>query len=160
MRIGILSDTHDRRERAARAVSLLVEAGAEALIHCGDLTIPDVVYECAPLPSFFVFGNNDYDEDGIRQAIDAIDGVCLGWGGEIVLGGKRIAVTHGDLRREIGRLMAAAPDYFLFGHSHVPSDDRDGPTRRINPGALHRAEQWTVALLDLERDDLTFLRVR
>lgn len=160
MRIGILSDTHDRRERAARAVRMLAEAGAEALIHCGDLTVPDIVYECAELPSYFVFGNNDDDEDGIRAAISAIHGTCLEWGGEISLGGRRIAVTHGDLGKEVRRLAAARPDYLLFGHSHVPTDQRDGPTRWINPGALHRAEAWTVALLTLDTDGLEFLKVR
>ncbi len=160
MRIGILSDTHDRRERTARAVRLLLDSGAEALIHCGDLTVPDIVYECAELPSTFVFGNNDEDEAGIRSAIEAIRGTCLDFGGEIALGGKRIAVAHGDIGKQVRRLVAAGPDYFLFGHSHVPTDERDGPTRWINPGALHRAEAWTVALLDLELDDLRFLKVR
>jgi len=160
MRIGILSDTHDRRERAARAVRMLAEAGAEALIHCGDLTVPDIVYECVELPSYFVFGNNDDDEDGIRAAISAINGTCLEWGGEITLGGRRIAVTHGDLGKEVRRLAAAKPDYLLFGHSHVPTDQRDGSTRWINPGALHRAEAWTVALLTLDTDGLEFLKVR
>ena len=160
MRIGILSDTHDRRDRAARAVRVLVEAGAEALIHCGDLCEPDIVYECEGRPSTFVFGNNDEDEDGIRAAIAVIGGGCLDRGGEIVLAGKRIAVTHGDRGKEVKKLAATAPDYLLFGHFHVPSDHREGPTRWINPGALHRAESWTVALLNLDTDDLRFLKVR
>ena len=141
MKIGILSDTHDRRERAARAVKVLIDAGAEALVHCGDLTEPEMVYECAERPATFVFGNNDEDEDGILAAVAAIGGVCLGRGGEITLGGKRIAVAHGDRPKEVRRLTALRPDYLLFGHSHVPADDRDGPTRWINPGALHRAER-------------------
>lgn len=160
MRIGILSDTHDRQDRTTRAVRMLVDSGAEALVHCGDLTVPDIVYECALLPSTFVFGNNDMDEDGIREAILAIGGTCLDFGGEITLHKKRIAVTHGDIGKQVRRLAATEPHYLLFGHSHVPTDDREGPTRWINPGALHRAESWTVALLDLERDDLTFLKVR
>lgn len=160
MRIGILSDTHDRRERTARGVRLLVDAGAEALIHCGDLTEPDIVYECAGPPGYFVFGNNDDDEDGIRAAIAAIGGTCLGFGGEVTLGGRRIAVTHGDSAQEVRRLAAAGPDYLLFGHSHIPTDAREGPTRWINPGALHRAAAWTVAMLDLDVDALHFLNVR
>jgi hypothetical protein len=160
MRIGILSDTHDRRERTALAVRLLIDSGAEALIHCGDLTEPEIAHECAGLPSTFVFGNNDDDEDGILAAIAEIGGVCLGRGGEIVVAGKRIAVTHGDRGKEVKRLAATAPDYLLFGHFHVTTDAREGPTRWINPGALHRAESWTVALLDLDADDLRFLKVR
>lgn len=160
MRIGILSDTHDRLDRTTRAVKLLVDSGAEALVHCGDLTVPDIVYECAGLPSTFVFGNNDEDEEGIRQAIRTIGGTCLDFGGEIALAGKRIAVTHGDLSKQVRALSSAEPDYLMFGHSHVATDSREGRTRWINPGALHRAETWTVALLDLDRDDLKFLKVR
>lgn len=160
MLIGILSDTHDRQQRAADGIRMLVDAGAEVLIHCGDLTVPEIVYECAERPSYFVFGNNDDDIEGIRTAIGAIQGHCLGWGGVIELGGKSIGVTHGDQRREIAKILAQEPDYLFFGHSHVPSDDREGSTRWINPGALHRAEEWTVALLNLATDELKFLRVR
>jgi putative phosphoesterase len=159
MRIGILSDTHDQVERTARAVRRLVDAGAECLIHCGDLTTPDVVYELAPLPSYLVFGNNDYDEAELRRAMALVGGVCLGRSGEIELAGKRVAVTHGDSLREVRKLVASKPDYLLYGHSHVPADERDGPTRWINPGALHRAAAWTVALLDLDTDALELLTI-
>ena len=40
VRLGILSDTHERLERAQRAIHLLQAQGAEALVHCGDLTGP------------------------------------------------------------------------------------------------------------------------
>ena len=159
MRIGILSDTHDHLRRTARAVALLAAEGAEALVHCGDLTGPEVVRACGALPGYYVFGNNDFDEDALRRAIAEVGGVCLGRGGELALGGRRIAVAHGDSVPTVRRLAAAAPDYLLFGHSHVASDDRDGPTRWINPGALHRAAAWTVALLDLDTDLLRFVTI-
>ncbi len=159
MILGILSDTHDRLGRTTHAVSALKAAGAEALIHCGDLTGPPIVEQCGQLPSYYVFGNNDYDEDGLRVAIQSVGGVCLEQGGEVALGGRRIAVTHGDSIREINRLAQAGPDYLLFGHSHLKHDERRGSTRWINPGALHRAAIWTVALLDLETDRLVYLTI-
>jgi putative phosphoesterase len=159
MRIGILSDTHDRVKRTARAVALLRDEGAEVLIHCGDLTGADVVEECALLPSYFVFGNNDYEERKLTRAMATIGGVCLGRGGVIELGGKRIAVTHGDSWAEMGRLSALNPDYLLYGHFHLAADEREGSTRLINPGALHRAPVHTVAVLDLDRDALKLLTI-
>ena len=63
MLIGILSDTHDQAERTKVAVATLASAGAEALFHCGDITTADVVYECGLLPTYFVFGNCDFDLD-------------------------------------------------------------------------------------------------
>ncbi len=149
MRIGILSDTHDQVARTRAAVRLLVDSGARALIHCGDITIPDVVHELAPLPSYFVFGNCDFDLAELRTAVQAIDGTCLEAGGLIELHGRRLAVTHGDSSRELARLTGQRPDYLFSGHTHQAADTvRDG-TRFNNPGALHRASRWTVALLDL-----------
>ncbi len=113
MRIGIISDTHDQVARTATAVALLVAEGAEALVHCGDLTVPEVVHECARLPSYYVFGNNDFDEDDLRRAMAETGGVCLGRGGMVALGGRRVAVTHGDRDAEVRRLIRLGPDYLL-----------------------------------------------
>jgi putative phosphoesterase len=159
MRIGIISDTHDRLDRTLAAVQLLADGGAGVLIHCGDLTEPDIVHACGRLSSFFVFGNNDAEIPELRRAIGTVDGVCLDWGGTITLDRKRIAVTHGHLHREVRALLAQEPDYFLYGHSHLAMDHREGKTRWVNPGALHRAPRFTVALLDLDTEDLHFLPV-
>ena len=56
-------------------------------------------------------------------------------------------------------LMESQPQYLFSGHSHIRGDWLEGPTRRINPGALHRAEEFTVALLDLNTTDLQFLPI-
>src|SRR3979411_956585 len=94
MRIGIMSDTHDHVTRTARAVSLLIAEGAEALIHCGDLNGPDVGPGGGGLPSYYVFGNNDFNESGLRRAMAIVGGVCLDWGGQVELGGRRFALAH------------------------------------------------------------------
>ncbi|WP_165251095.1 YfcE family phosphodiesterase [Paludisphaera soli] len=159
MRIGILSDTHDQALRTRRAVATLLEAGAEALIHCGDLTTPEVVLECVGAPAYLVFGNCDYDLDALRLAMRQVGATCLERGGLIELAGRRIAVAHGDSRREYQRLTDEAPDYFFSGHTHVRRDEREGPTRFINPGALYRASTFTVGLLDLLTDEYRSLTI-
>jgi putative phosphoesterase len=160
MHLGILSDTHDQVARTARAVATLIDHGAEALIHCGDLTGPFIVHACAAgPPCWFVFGNCDDDEPALRAAIEATGGTCLGYGGIVELAGRRIAVTHGDRPEVVRQLIAERPDYLLSGHSHRMGDHREGSLRRINPGALYRASRWTVALLDLAADELRFLEI-
>jgi uncharacterized protein len=159
MKIGILSDTHDRLDRTIDAVALLIAAGAEKLFHCGDFTQPDIVTVCGQRPCYVVFGNNDDDLPGIRRATRETNGLCLEWGGEVTMAGKRIAMTHGHFHKDVRRLLEAKPDYFLSGHSHIPDDHWEESVRRINPGALHRAEKYTVALLDLATDELQFLEV-
>ena len=160
MLIGILSDTHDEMARTRRAVAQLRDAGAEALIHCGDFTDPLMVTACAVLPLWFVFGNNDADETPALERVAAQCGAtCLGWADVVELGGKRIAVAHGHMSYDIRRLLAARPDYLLTGHSHIAADSLEGGVRRINPGALHRANEYSVALLETESGEVRFVPV-
>ncbi|MCS6975966.1 MAG: metallophosphatase family protein [Gemmatales bacterium] len=159
MILGILSDTHDRLHRTAQAVHLLKQAGAEVLVHCGDITTPDIVWVCSELPCYYVFGNNDYEQDRLRLAIRESGGICLEWGGTAALDGKRIGIVHGDRLVEERRCLEEKPDYLFCGHTHRCRDDRVGNTRIINPGALSRARVHTVAVLDLHSDRLQFLEI-
>lgn len=149
MLLGILADTHDRWKLTRVAVTLLRDEGAEVLVHCGDLSTPKILNECALLPCYFTFGNHDADNvPYLRKAASKTGAICLEWGGEFTIAGKRVAVTHGHMRSDVQALLAAKPDFLLFGHTHQFEDRMEGETRRINPGALHRAELPTVALLD------------
>ena len=140
--------------RTKRAVAALKAAGAKALFHCGDITIAEVVYECCDIPGYFVFGNCDFDREGLRRAITAIGGTCLERGDIVTLAGRRIAITHGDSEQELRRLAGSQPDYLAVGPH--PSDERlsKWTDQAHQPGALHRASIWTVALLDLASNRL------
>jgi putative phosphoesterase len=158
MLLGILSDTHDELTRTHEAVRLLQEHGAEALVHCGDLASPPIVAACAVLPFWFVFGNHDADNvPALEQAAANAGAVCLGWSGEFELDGRLIAVAHGHMSYDIRQQLRSRPHYLLTGHLHIPDDRHEGLVRRINPGALHDADRFTVALLDLRADEVRFL---
>lgn len=160
MKIGILSDTHDEHLRTRNAVKLLKEKRAEVLIHCGDLTTPEIVEICSLLPFYFVFGNHDSDMvPYLEQAAFDFDATCLRWGGDLRIGGKHIAVVHGHLTSDLLPLLHNEPDYLFSGHSHIAESWMEGRTRRINPGALFRTDEYSVAILDLETEDLTFLQI-
>ncbi len=160
MRLGILSDTHDELVRTQVAIAILRHAGADALIHCGDLASPPIVEELAALPSWFVFGNHDSDMVPYLEETATTTGVvCLGWGGVIVVSGHRVGIAHGHLTTDIRRVLADEPEFLLTGHSHIPSDLSEGGVRRINPGAIHRAERFTVALLDLANGKFELIEV-
>ncbi len=160
MLIGILADTHDELRRTEHAVDVLRNSGAELLVHCGDLIGPDIVRACSVLPLYFALGNHDCDMVRELEAAAADHGTtCLNWGGEFTASNKTIAVVHGHLTMDLQPLLDANPDYLLSGHSHATHDFRVGNTRRINPGALHRAHTFTVATLDLASDDLQFITI-
>lgn len=160
MLLGILSDTHDELARTQQAVELLRAAGAEALVHCGDMASPSIVVACAVMPLWFVFGNHDADSvPALRKAALEHGAVCLDWGGIFELAGRRVGVAHGHMRLDIRRVLAGRPDYLLTGHLHSPMDSLHDGVRQINPGALSRADEYTVALLEIETGQLQFLRV-
>lgn len=155
MRIGILSDTHNEFELTRRAVEVLFAEGANAFVHCGDLSTPAIVEMLPPGQSWFVLGNHDADSVAdLTSAANRAGVICLGWGGVVDLANKRIGVAHGHLSSDIRRVLDGHPEFFLFGHTHFPSDTTVGVVRKINPGALHRTERPTVAVLDLSSGEL------
>ena len=159
MILGVISDTHDKKKRTRAAVEVLQDAGAEAIIHCGDLNTPPIIEICAVLPCWFVFGNNEDELDELRRAAKDLGATCLEFGGVVELGGRRIAVTHGHIGSEIRNRLHENPDYLLWGHSHFPGEETHQGVRCINPGALHRASDHTVATLDLHSGVVNWLRV-
>lgn len=160
MLIGIISDTHDEIIRTRSAVNLLRSKGADVIIHCGDLYGPEIVATCAVLPLYFTFGNRDCDlVPALKEAARKSGTTCLGWGGMITLGQKQIAVVHGHLTMDLRPLLNAKPDYLFSGHSHIAGDWHEGTIRRVNPGALAEADEYSVALLDLDKEFVQFLSV-
>lgn len=158
--IGLLSDTHDRVDAMAAGVALLRARGAEFFIHCGDVGSERVLDYLAGLPSAFVFGNTDWDRATLARYARKIGVACHGAQADLALGGKKIAVTHGDdfsLKHRI--LSEQKHDYLFQGHTHVCADETVGKTRVINPGALHRVKEKTVAALDTESGKIVFLAV-
>jgi len=159
MRIGILSDSHGRAEITRRAVQILLEHDAELILHLGDIESEAVIDELVGHNARIVFGNCDRDESGLARYAEQV-GVAVDHPvGSIETGGKRLLYTHGHLAEETAEAFAEQPDYLLHGHTHAARDERQGPTRIINPGALFRALRYTVALLDVSTDECSILDV-
>ncbi|MFO0865423.1 MAG: metallophosphoesterase family protein [Gemmataceae bacterium] len=155
-----MSDTHDEKDRTKQAIRLLADAGADALVHCGDLNSPPIVEALAKLPAWFVFGNHDADAvPSLMKAASDSGATCLGWGGVFEFAGIRFGVAHGHITSDVRRVIAKQPAILFSGHAHFSSDRNVDGIRRINPGALHRAEVFTVALLDVLNGSLAILPV-
>jgi putative phosphoesterase len=153
MRIGIVSDTHGRNVTAGLALAELRERGITTVLHCGDIDGPATVALFRGLTAHFVFGNCDDDREEICEAIDAVGATLHEPFGCLELEGKRIAFVHGDDRALLRELEhSEAFDYLFYGHTHQREEHRTGPTRVLNPGALHRANPKTFLVLDLASD--------
>jgi putative phosphoesterase len=153
--LGILSDTHGRTDRARRAIDALLAAGATRIVHLGDVGSESVLDLLAGLPALVVFGNCD-DERALARYADHL-GIEVAHPATIIEvkstsradgGAIRLGLTHGHLEGEVARLLDARVDVLLHGHTHAVRDEQCGPTRILNPGALHRAIRHTALLLD------------
>ena len=155
MRIGIVSDTHDRLEAISEAVRLLLEQRVELILHCGDIESVETVAAFAAVPTHFVFGNWDKDRARMAAAIRAVGGHANDSFGAIELAGKRIAWVHSHERHQLYQLEHADYfDYVFYGHTHVREQHRTGRTLVANPGALFRANPKTCVVLDVDTGEL------
>ena len=150
MQIAILSDTHSRYATVEKALALLQERKINTLLHCGDIEDSETVWLFQGFTAHFVFGNCDTERHSIRQAVHGIGETLHDGYGYVELEGVKIAFTHGDNPRLLHDLeVSGAFDFLFYGHTHKAEEHRTGPTRVINPGALHRANPKTFVVLDL-----------
>lgn len=161
MKMGIISDTHDRDDRVIGALELLRDEGAEMLIHCGDITQPQTVRLFAGWQMHFVYGNCDGQREVLAAAMDQINATNHQRYGHLEIEGIKLGFLHGDDEQMLHDLeVSNAYDFLFHGHTHVARERLSGPTRVINPGALHRAAFHSVLLLDLPSGTTKLLRVK
>ena len=150
MQIAILSDTHSRHATVEKALRLLQDRKVNVVLHCGDIEDADTVWLFQGFTAHFVFGNCDTERHSIRQAVHGIGETLHEGYGFVELEGVKLAFTHGDNARLLHDLEASgAFDFLFYGHTHKAEEHRTGPTRVINPGALHRANPKAFVVLDL-----------
>lgn len=157
--VGILSDSHGRAERTARAVRALQDAGAATLIHAGDIETPQVLDALAGPDTHVVWGNCDWDRQSLERYARSIDIKVHGDLGIVEVPGIAIAVTHGHLPARVREALVSGAPVVVYGHSHERRDETVDGVRMINPGALHRANPFTVALLDAASGELRTIEV-
>lgn len=144
MKVCILSDSHDHIPLLDAAVAAAKEAGAEAVLHCGDVVAPSTLHclEKHDLPIHVIHGNNTGDLYTLGRLAARPDGHVLyhGMDAGLELAGKRIFLVHYP---HYARAMAATGDWDLVccGHSHKTAIDqlpniKGGITPMLNPGTV------------------------
>ncbi|MBN1429744.1 MAG: YfcE family phosphodiesterase [Anaerolineae bacterium] len=162
MKLGILSDTHDNPENTRRALDIFRLHGVEQIIHCGDITIPQIVALFEGWRVFFVFGNLDREHADLSAAVGRLSGTnSIGYKYMGLLEGIPIAVYHGNDDEYLAALISSnCYDYVFHGHTHRRRDDHIGRTRVINPGALGgRGKARSVCVLTLPDGTATFIDI-
>lgn len=176
MKIGVISDTHDRLPTFRQAMAMFRRLNVGAVLHAGDLIAPfaaKLLTDPALIgdtPVFCIYGNNDGERAGLKQMLpQIIDGpirVQLPTAG----GASRLIVMHHALDWLKPGDIAGA-DVVITGHTHEPVNElRDVPVS-INPSGkqlyLNPGEccgwvtnRCTAAVLDLDtlRADVVDIR--
>jgi uncharacterized protein len=165
MKIGIMSDSHDRAEFFVKALEFFKEHNVVMIIHCGDWVAPFMLKytKTAPAPIVGVFGNNEGSKELFHKIIEdekitAVDIKDLV--NETKVDGKKIAVTHGHHLDTLRKLIQSQQyDLICSGHTHEPIIKQINKTLHINPGALLGSRDWnfayekTVALYDTKKKE-------
>jgi len=162
MKICIVSDSHDNRALLEAAIAAAVQAGAETVLHCGDVVAPGTLEVIRPfnIPVHVIHGNNGGDlyMMGRIASKPANRTHYYGQDAGIELGGRRIFLVHYP---HYAQAMACTGDWDLVccGHDHK-ADVRTvrnlsgGNTWLVNPGTVGGVKApatWVLGDLDTMR---------
>ncbi len=159
MKVCIVSDSHDHRPLLEAAVRAAKEAGAEAVLHCGDVVAPSTLSVLTPLglPVHVIHGNNVGDMFMMARIASKPGNRITFYGQDagIELAGRRIFLVHYP---HYAKAMATTGDWDLVccGHDHEAKIEtvqnvKGGSTWLVNPGTVGGvAAPATYVLGDLE----------
>jgi putative phosphoesterase len=138
-KIAIFSDSHDQIQHLERALQAAQAAGAEALLHCGDLCAPFMLARMAQKfsgPIHVIFGNNDGDGRLLQTIAAQYPHVKLyGIYAEVTIANRTLALIHypepAQRIAQSGQL-----DLVCYGHNHQKKHEQIGRCHLVNPGEL------------------------
>ncbi len=149
-RIGILADTHiPKRARDLPLKAYQHLSGVDAILHAGDVLVADLIVRLEQIaPVYAVLGNND-------RALVLPQRLELTW--EHVTVG--LVHDSGPSVGRAGRLRRWFPtaQVVVFGHSHIPVNQRQDGLLLFNPGSAtdrRRQPHHTVGLLVIDGSDV------
>jgi len=159
MKICIVSDSHDNRQLLVAAVRDAKAAGAEAILHCGDVVAPSTLEVLKPfnLPAHIIHGNNTGDLYMMSLVAAKLSNRTTYYGQDagIELGGRRIFMVHYPHYAEA---MATTGDWDLVccGHDHKAAirairNICGNTTLLVNPGTvggIQAPATWVLGDLD------------
>ena len=172
MIVGIMSDTHDQLPNVDKAVKILVDSGAELVLHAGDYCSPFVISHFKPFKGKFigVFGNNDGDHEFLKKRFIEFGLDIRGIFAEIKIDNLRVALLHGgepcsppgpsELLKSL--IDGECYDAIIHGHVHEAKAYRKGKTLIINPGEVcgYLTEKPSIALWDTKTMDVKIIPIQ
>ncbi|QDU32744.1 phosphodiesterase [Poriferisphaera corsica] len=159
MKIGVISDTHDRLPTFKKAIAFFRKQNVDAIFHAGDYVAPFAAKLIAPsvlpIPLYCVFGNNDGERKGLKSVLPDLEDQIT-----VTLHNRTIVMSHfiDWLKTDDMTPNNKPADVIITGHTHeIVNETRtlpghDSSTLFLNPGECcgWLTGRCTVAILDLE----------
>ncbi len=95
MKIGVISDSHDRYKNLNNVIKILEKGNVKVLIHCGDFCAPSMIKEMAKFKGevHCIFGNVDDRYTSTKIALESKNVKPHGDYVHIEIGNKKIGKT-------------------------------------------------------------------
>ena len=144
MKVAVISDSHDNRDRFREASIIAKNNNAEAILHCGDIVAPSTLKEAreAGLPIHAIHGNNAGDLVMMQHIAGKPENRISFYGQDasIKLGKRTIFLVHYP---HYARAMAVTGEYDIvcYGHDHHYHEEqveniKGSKTLLLNPGSV------------------------
>jgi len=127
LKIGIISDTHSKVKMAKDAIDLLIDNGAEFIIHAGDIGKSEILeyLENCSARYVAVYGNNDVHLAEFHSKYNLVQEPHY-----FKLANTKFKLMH------LPFYMAPDAEVVIFGHTHTFESDFKGKTLFLNSGEV------------------------
>ncbi len=162
MRIGLISDTHDRVPAVDALLREMMQRDVTFVLHAGDYCSPFALkpFQDHGIAMAGVFGRNDGDPEGIRAfAAQGMGQELFASPHSIKFGDHKVLIVH-DIGDVVERSVLAH-GVVIHGHTHLQEMKTRGETLIVNPG---EACGWlngspTAAVIDLDSRHVEFIKL-
>jgi putative phosphoesterase len=161
MKIGVISDSHDRIDHLHLAIKLFQKNNIDTMIHCGDYCAPFMIRELASFKGdiHIVFGN--INDRHLTTKICIEEHVYLhGDFAELELDNRKLAVIHYP---NVAEALALSGEYdaVFYGHTHKAECREVDDCLLINPGELMgRFGSISCAIYDTKANSVEFCTLK
>ncbi len=139
MNVAVFSDSHDNIAGLEQALTAANAAGAEMLLHCGDLVAPfmmDRLGKHFTGPIHVVFGNNDADLRLLQVVASNYPQITLyGIYAEVEADSRKIAMIHYP-EPALRIAQSGKFDLVCYGHNHDKLVEKIDDCVLANPGEI------------------------
>jgi hypothetical protein len=136
MLLGVITDTHDNKDKTRKAIAEFNRRGVGLVVHAGDMIAPfsAKLFDDLQAPYEYHLGNNDGEILILKQKVEETGGEFNRYDFELELTGLRILVQHEPVN--IDALAASGVyDCIIYGHTHdVDQRTLENGTLVLNPG--------------------------